>query len=216
MRKTTVFLVDDHKILRESLIYLLRQEASLEVIGEAADGHDAYKDIMRLKPDIAILDISIPQLNGLDLAAKLKQDLPEIRIIMLTMHKSEEFIARAYGIGVSGYLLKDNALEELLNCIRSVVKGRTYLSEDLFQTVIHGFVTSHQKDGTVIPETITPREREIVQLLAEGHSNRVIAEKLNLSVKTVETHRANIMKKMNFRSITDLVLYAVRNHMIEA
>lgn len=216
MRKTTVFLVDDHKILRESLIFLLRQEASLEVIGEAADGHDAYKDIMRLKPDIAILDISIPQLNGLDLAAKLKQELPEIRIIMLTMHKSEEFIARAYGIGVSGYLLKDNALEELLNCIRSVIKGRTYLSEDLFQTVIHGFVTSHQKDGAVIPETITPREREIVQLLAEGHSNRVIAEKLNLSVKTVETHRANIMKKMNFRSITDLVLYAVRNHMIEA
>lgn len=216
MRKTTVFLVDDHKILRESLIYLLRQESSLEVIGEAADGHDAYRDILRLKPDIAILDISIPQLNGLDLAAKLKQELPDIRIIMLTMHKSEEFVARAYSIGVSGYLLKDNALEELLKCIRCVIKGRTYLSEDLFHTVIHGFVHHHQQEGTILPETITPREREIVQLLAEGHTNREIAEKLNLSVKTVETHRSNIMKKMGFRSITDLVLYAVRNHMIEA
>lgn len=215
MHNTTVYLVDDHKILRESLIYLLRQEASLEVIGEAADGHDAYRDILRLKPDIAILDISIPSLNGLDLAAKLKQELPELRIIILTMHKTEEFVARAYSLGVSGYLLKDNALEELLKCIRCVVEGKTYLSEDLFHTVIHGFVTHHQKEGGTVPETITTREREIVQLLAEGCSNRDIADKLNLSVKTVETHRANIMKKMGFRSITDLVLYAVRNHMIE-
>ncbi len=215
MHKTTVYLVDDHKILRESLIFLLNQEPSLEVIGEASDGHDAYREILRLRPEIAILDISIPQLNGLDLAAKLKQDLPEIRIIMLTMHKSEEFVARAYSIGVSGYLLKDNALEELLKCIRCVIDGRTYLSDDFVHTVITGFVSHHQKDGTTIPETVTPREREIVQLLAESCSNREIADKLNLSVKTVETHRANIMKKMGFRNITDLVLYAVRNHMIE-
>lgn len=216
MGKTTVYLVDDHKILRESLIFLLQQEASLEVVGEASDGHDAYREMLRIKPDIAILDISIPQLNGLDLAVKLKQNLPGIRIIMLTMHKSEEFVARAYSIGVNGYLLKDNALEELLKCIRCVVDGRTYLSEDLFHTVIDGFVNHHNKGGTGLPEGITSREREIVQLLAESFNNREIADKLNLSVKTVETHRANIMKKMGFRSIADLVLYAVRNHLIEA
>lgn len=215
MRKTTVYLVDDHKILRESLIYLLHQEASLEVVGEASDGHDAYREMLRIKPDIAILDISIPQLNGLDLAVKLKQDIPGIRIIMLTMHKSEEFVARAYHIGVNGYVLKENALEELLKCIRSVIDGRTYLSEDLFRTVIDGFVSHHQGGAVGQPESITSREREIVQLLAESFSNRDIAEKLNLSIKTVETHRANIMKKMGFRSIADLVLYAVRNHLIE-
>lgn len=216
MRKYTVFLVDDHKILRESLIYLLKQEPELEVVGEAADGHDAYRDIMRIQPDIAVLDISIPRLNGLDLAAKLKQDLPQLKIVMLTMHKSEEFIARAYSAGVSGYLLKENALEELLKCIRQVIAGKTYISEDMVDTVIHGFVKSHQTDsGGKAPEMISSREREIVQLLAEGRSNRDIAELLNLSVKTVETHRANIMKKLNFKSITDLVLYAVRNHLIE-
>lgn len=216
MTKTTIFLVDDHKILRESLIYLLKQESSIDVIGEASDGHDAYRDIVRLRPDIALLDISIPRLNGLDLALKLKQDLPELKIIILTMHKSEEFVSRAFRIGVSGYLLKDNAMEELLKCIQTVVEGRIYLSEEFLSTVIQGFVSHHQPEDTGQAKIITPREREIVQLLAEGYTNREIAETTHLSVKTVETHRSNIMKKMGFRNITDLVLYAVRNHIIEA
>ena len=215
MSKSTVYLVDDHKILRESLVFLLKQEGELEVIGEAADGQDAYREILQLKPDIAILDISIPQLNGLDLAAKLKQELPNIKIIMLTMHKSEEFVARAYSIGVNGYVLKENALEELLKCIRVVIEGRTYLSEDMVQTVLNGFVDHHMQGGALNQESISAREREIVQLLAEGSSNKEIADILNLSIKTVETHRSNIMKKLGFKSITDLVLYAVRNHMIE-
>ncbi|EGW36182.1 response regulator transcription factor [Desulfosporosinus sp. OT] len=209
-----VFLADDHKILRESLIILLQQESDIEVIGEAADGHQALVDIQRLKPDIAILDISLPQLNGLEVAARLKKEDPAIKIIILTMHKNEDLVARAYQLEVNGYVLKDNALEELLKSIRIVQAGGIYLSSDITSTVIAGFVANFGKTGGKA-ELISSREREIVQLLAEGNSNKNIAQLLNLSLKTVETHRSNIMHKLGLKSITDLVLYAVRNHLIE-
>jgi len=209
-----VFLADDHKILRESLIFLLQQERDIEVIGEAADGHRAIEEILPLKPDIAILDISLPKLNGLDVAARLKKEDPAIKIIILTMHKNEEFVARAYQLKVNGYVLKDNALEELLKSIRVVQAGGIYLSSYITSTVVAGFVANfNQKGGKT--ELISSREREIVQLLAEGNSNKDIAQLLNLSLKTVETHRSNIMHKLGLKSITDLVLYAVRNHIIE-
>ena len=209
-----VFLADDHKILRESLIFLLRQESDIEVIGEAADGHQASEEILRLKPDIAILDISLPHLNGLEVAARLKKENSAIKIIILTMHKNEDFIARAYQLKVNGYVLKDNALEELLKSIRIVQAGGIYLSSYITSTVVAGFVANfNQKGGKT--ELISSREREIVQLLAEGNSNKDIAQLLNLSLKTVETHRSNIMHKLSLKNITDLVLYAVRNHIIE-
>lgn len=211
-----VFLADDHKILRESLIILLQQESDIEVIGEADDGHKAYQDILRLKPDIAILDISLPKLNGLEVAARLKKEDPNIKIIILTMHKNEDFVARAYQLEVNGYVLKENALEELLKSIRIVQTGGIYLSSDITSTVIAGFVAHHsQRGGKGKTELISSREKEILQLLAEGNSNKDIAQLLNLSLKTVETHRSNIMHKLGLKSITDLVLYAVRNHIIE-
>jgi DNA-binding NarL/FixJ family response regulator len=209
-----VFLADDHKILRESLVILLQQEKDIIVIGEAANGHDALEDIIRLQPDIAILDISLPQLNGLEVAARLRKEIPEIKIVILTMHKNEDFVARAYQLEVNGYVLKENALEELLKSIRVVQAGGTYLSSDITSTVIAGFVANFsQKKGK--SELISSREREIVQLLAEGNSNKEIAHMLNLSLKTVETHRSNIMHKLGLKNVTDLVLYAVRNHIIE-
>ncbi|WP_407312688.1 response regulator [Desulfosporosinus sp. SB140] len=209
-----VFLADDHKILRESLIILLQQEKDIQVIGEAADGHHALEDIIRLQPDIAILDISLPQLNGLEVAARLKKDYSNIKVIILTMHKNEDFVARAYQLEVNGYVLKENALEELLKSIRVVQAGGTYLSSDITSTVVAGFVANfNQRKGK--SELISSREREIVQLLAEGNSNKDIANLLNLSLKTVETHRSNIMHKLGLKNITDLVLYAVRNHIIE-
>lgn len=212
--KIKVFLADDHKILRQSLVILLQQENDIEIVGEAPDGQRAFQEILRLKPDIAILDISLPRLNGLEVAARVKKDNPEIKIIILTMHKNEEFVARAYQLDVSGYVLKDNALEELLKAIRIVQAGGIYLSADITSTVVAGFVKNFnvEKGKT---DLISSREREIIQLLAEGHSNKEIALMLNLSLKTVETHRSNIMHKMGFKSITDLVLYAVRNHIIE-
>jgi len=215
MEKIRVFLADDHKILRESLVILLSQKEHIEVIGEASDGQEAYRKICELKPDIAILDISIPQLNGLDLAAKLRSELPEVKVVILTMHKTEEFVTRALMTGVKGYVLKDNALEELIACIEAVHNDKVYLSEDVTQFVVAGFVKSQQDSRLPQDENISFREREVLQLLAEGESNKDISSALNLSIKTVETHRANIMRKLGFRNITDLVLYAVRNHIIE-
>ncbi|AET69488.1 response regulator containing a CheY-like receiver domain and an HTH DNA-binding domain [Desulfosporosinus orientis DSM 765] len=209
-----VFLADDHKILRESLIILLQQEKDIEVVGEAADGQQAIQEILRLKPDIAILDISLPRLNGLEVAARLKKEDPALKLIILTMHKNEDFVARAYQLEVNGYVLKENALEELLKSIRIVQAGGIYLSTDITSTVVAGFVANFsQKEKK--PELISSREREILQLLAEGNSNKDIAQMLSLSLKTVETHRSNIMHKLGFKNITDLVLYAVRNHIIE-
>ncbi|AFM41572.1 response regulator containing a CheY-like receiver domain and an HTH DNA-binding domain [Desulfosporosinus acidiphilus SJ4] len=213
--KIKVFLADDHKILRESLLILLQQENDIEIIGEAPDGQMALQEILRLKPDIAILDISLPRLNGLEVAERIKRDCPEIKVIILTMHKNEEFVARAYQSQVSGYVLKDNALEELLKAIRIVQLGGIYLSTDITSTVVAGFVKNFNLKKGEPDELISSREREIIQLLAEGNSNKQIANMLNLSLKTVETHRSNIMHKMEFKSLADLVLYAVRNHIIE-
>lgn len=215
MSKIRVFLADDHKILRESLVILLSQKDNIEVVGAAGDGQEAYRKILELQPDIAVLDISIPRLNGLDLAERLRTELPGVKVVILTMHKSGEFVSKALCAGVRGYVLKDNALEELIECIELVYTNKIYLSQDITGIVVEGFV-HNSRDGAESGESaISSREREILQLLAEGKSNKDISDLLNLSIKTVETHRANIMRKMNFKNITDLVLYAVRNHIIE-
>lgn len=214
MEKIRVFLADDHKILRESLVILLSQKENIQIVGEAGDGQEAYQKITELKPDVAVLDISIPRLNGLDLAVRLKNELPEVRTVILTMHKTEEYVTKALCSGVRGYVLKDNALEELIECIETVSKGKMFLSQDVTGFVVDGFL-SGLRDTGLQTEGISSREREILQLLAEGKSNKDISEELNLSIKTVETHRANIMRKLSLRNLADLVLYAVRNHIIE-
>lgn len=215
MKKIRVFLADDHKILRESLVILLSQHEDIEVVGEAADGQEAYEKIMKLRPDIAVLDISIPHLNGIDLSVRLQQEAPEIRVVILTMHKSEEFVTKALQAGVKGYVLKDNALEELIKCIETVYDDNVFLSNSVTKLVVQGFVSGLREKYDVQTEPLSSREREVLQLLAEGQSNKDISAALNLSIKTVETHRANIMHKLGLKNIADLVLYAVRNHMIE-
>lgn len=215
MKTIEVFLADDHQILRESLVILLSQREGIRVVGEAADGREAYEKIMLLRPSIAVLDISIPRLNGIELAAKLAQAAPQIKTVVLTMHKSEEFVMRALCAGVRGYVLKDNALEELIACIEAVDRGEMFLSKSVTRLVVGELVKELRiKEGDQ-PEPLTSREREVLQLLAEGRSNRDISETLTVSVKTVETHRANIMRKLGLKNIADLVLYAVRNHIIE-
>ena len=215
MSKIRVFLADDHKILRESLVILLSQKENIDVVGAAGDGQEAYRKILELKPDIAVLDISIPHLNGLDLAEKLKAELPEVKVVILTMHKSGEFVSKALCAGVRGYVLKDNALEELIECIELVSERKIYLSQDITGIVVDGFVNNNRENPESGEGAISSREREILQLLAEGKSNKDVSDLLSLSIKTVETHRSNIMRKLNFHNITDLVLYAVRNHLIE-
>lgn len=212
MKKISVIIADDHKLLRESLVILLQRENNIEVIGEAENGRDALEKTIKLKPDIVILDISLPLLNGLEVAAQLK-GMPETKVIILTMHKNEDYIAKAYRAGVAAYLLKENALEELLYAINVVTNGGIYISDKIAATVISGFIQNFNSTGQP-KEILSPREKEVLQMLAEGYPNKDIAEKLNVSLKTVETHRANIMRKMDFHNITDLILYAVRNNII--
>lgn len=215
MKKIRVFLADDHKILRESLKLYLSQETEIEVIGEASDGLEAYNAILTLKPDIAILDISMSKLNGLDLCLKLKHEMTDLKVIILSMHKAESYIHKALNIGVNAYVLKDNALEDLMNAIRSVWEGRMFISQDLIEMVVSGYVNEGAKKINFESEVLSVREREILQMLAEGRSNKEVADGLHISIKTVETHRANIMKKLGLKNIADLVLYAVRNQLIE-
>jgi DNA-binding NarL/FixJ family response regulator len=215
MAKIRVFLADDHKILRESLVILLSQTENIEVVGAAGDGQEAYRKILECRPDVAVLDISIPRLNGLDLAQKLRTEAPEVKVVILTMHKSGEFVSKALCAGVRGYVLKDNALEELIECIELVFARKIYLSQDITGIVVDGFIGNSRENPESGEGAVSAREREILQLLAEGKTNKDVSDLLNLSVKTVETHRANIMRKLGFKNITDLVLYAVRNHMIE-
>lgn len=220
MKPINIFLADDHKILRDTLRIYLSQEQGVCVVGEAANGVDAYNGIMATKPDLAILDISMALLNGLDLSEKLKLELPHLKIIILTMHKTESYVYKALNTGVNGYVLKDNALEDLMNAIYSVQQGKMFLSQDLLEIVVNGYLGDHGSSSQSAVQhgnqsPLSLREREIIQMLAEGNSNKDIAETLHLSIKTVETHRANIMKKLNLKCVADLVMYAVRNQIIE-
>lgn len=208
--KIKIYLADDHKILRESLNILLSQEEDIEVVGEAEDGLSVEEGLRKAKVDILILDISMPKRSGLDVSKNVVRQYPELKIIFLTMHKSEEILAEAFESGAKGYVLKENAFEELIKAIHTVNDGKVYVSSELAPTLLHGFLSNERRGND-----LSVREREILKLLAEGYSNKEISDMLVISIKTVETHRANIMRKNNFKNITELVLYAARNHLIE-
>ena len=210
MDKIKIFLADDHKILRESLRMLLDHEADFLVVGEAEDGLAIESRLPASGADVLLLDISMPKKNGLEVARELTQSGAGIRIVFLTMHKNEQMLAEAFESGARGYLLKENAFEELAAAIRSVVSGRIYVSPALSPVLLSGFLENERNSSD-----LSERELEVLKLLAEGHSNKEISDLLHISVKTVETHRANIMRKHDFKNITELVLYAVRNHIIE-
>lgn len=210
--KIRIFLADDHKILRESLIMLLSQEEDIQITGNASDGLETVKQIYELKGevDILLMDIAMPRKGGFETARDIIGTFDNIKIIFLTMYKNEEMLAEAFENGASGYVLKENAFEELITAIRKVMAGEIYISTVMAPLLLNGFLQNEKNS-----RDLSGREREVLKLLAEGYSNREIADFLSISVKTVETHRANIMKKNNFKNITELVLYAVRNHIIE-
>lgn len=208
--KIKIFLADDHKMLRESLEILLSQEDDIEVAGQADDGIQAEMLCMQNKPDVLLLDISMPKKSGLDVCKNLSYSYPELKIIFLTMHKNEEMLADAFNNGAKGYVLKENAFEELITAVRKVMDGGIYVSSVLAPVMLNGFLQNEKSN-----KELSGREREVLKLVAEGFSNKEIADFLLISVKTVETHRANIMRKHNFKNITELVLYAARNHIIE-
>jgi DNA-binding NarL/FixJ family response regulator len=205
-----IVLADDHQIVRHGLRTLLSGEPDMKVVAEADNGRAALRLVKELRPDIVIMDISMPDLNGIEATRQVREEHPGVKVIALSMHSDSLFVLNMLKAGASGYLLKDCALEELVQAIRAVMKGKTYLSPGISDIVIKDFVSGWTSTGGSAFGTLSHREREVLQLMAEGHPTTKIGEILCVSVKTVEAHRKSIMNKLGIRSIAELTKYAIR------
>lgn len=215
MRRIRILLADDHKLMRSGLRVLLEQQTDLIVVGEASDGREAVALASSLKPDVLVMDIGMPNLNGIEAAAQITQSRPEIAIVILSMHSDESYVLRSLRAGAKGYLLKDSAESDLLRAVHAVAEGKSFFSPAVSKVLLDDYVRKLKRSGTDDPyDLLTPRERQVLQLVAEGKSNKEIAQLLNLSVYTVETHRSNIMEKLNLHGVPELILYAVRKGLI--
>jgi DNA-binding NarL/FixJ family response regulator len=205
-----IVLADDHKIMREGLKALLEKQQGVEVIAEAETGLEAVRVAQKLKPDIIIMDIGMPGLNGIEATRQIVAEVPGVKIIALSMHSAKRFVIEMLKVGASGYLLKDSASEELMSCIRAVAANQPYLSPKITDVVLKDYLSTLSKAEPSAFSVLTAREREVLQLIAEGKSTKQIAFALHVSVKTVETHRQQMMEKLNLRSIAELTKYAIR------
>ncbi len=207
--KTTVLLVDDHKIFRDGLRTLIEKEG-MEVVGEAENGRKTIKLAEKLLPNVIIMDVSMPDMNGIEATRKIISEMPQVKVIALSMHSDRRFVLGMLEAGASGYLLKDCAFGELASAIKQVLTGNKYLSPKIADVVVKGYLNKSNDSSVSGGSILTSREREILQLIAEGLTAKEIADHVFLSVKTVETHRRNIMQKLNMRSTVDLTKYAIR------
>src|SRR5262245_9741925 len=215
MRTVKILLADDHGIVRKGLRFLLEQQSGMEVLGEAGNGREAVKAAEELVPDVIIMDIAMPQLNGIEATAHIVKRNPEIGVIILSMHADEGYLLRALSAGAKGYLLKDSAETDLVRAVQVVANKRPFFSPAISQTLLDNYLTQLQQKGLQDSyDLLTDREKEVLQLLAEGRSNKEVANLLNLSVYTVETHRTNIMQKLDLHNTAEIVLYAVRKRII--
>jgi two-component system response regulator NreC len=215
MSTVRVLVADDHTIIRSGLRHLLEKESDIEVAGEAADGREALDLAEQLRPDVVLLDITMPKLNGIDVSRQIAAKLPKTSVIILSMHSDESYVLRSLNAGARGYLLKDSAESDIINAVRAVSRGKAYFSPEISRMLVDDYVRQLRQRGVEDSyELLSPREREVFQLLAEGHSNKEISSMLNLSPHTVETHRGNIFEKLNLHSLPELILYAVRKGVI--
>jgi two-component system, NarL family, response regulator NreC len=215
MRKIRILLADDHTLIRHGLRLLVEQQPDLVVAAEAEDGRQAVAQAAAAKPDVAVLDIGMPNLNGIEAAKQITEGESGTAVVILSMHADESYILRALKAGARGYLLKDSAESDLVRAIRAVAEGKSFFSPTVSKVLLEDYVKKLQRTGGEDSyDLLTPREREILQLVAEGKSNKEVATLLNLSVYTVETHRANLMEKLNLKSVPELILYAVRKGII--
>ena len=208
--KARIVLAEDHTILRQGLRALLSADPGLEIVGEACDGREAVRCVEKLKPDLLLMDLSMPRMNGMEAIREIKKRHPQTRVIALTVHKEEEYLVAALQAGAEGYVLKDATHEELVLAIRSVMAAKPYLSPAVSGKIIAGYLerkTSFGPDAS--PRSLSPREREVLKLIAEGYRNRQIAAELCSSLNTVEKHRANLMKKLDLHNTAALTVYAV-------
>ena len=211
---TTIVLAEDHNLVREGLKHLLRSDKTLKLVGEAEDGLLAVKLVEKLKPDLLLLDLMIPRLHGLEVIRQVRKS-GDTKVIVVSMHSDEPYVMEAFRNGAVGYVLKDSTPAELLQAVRSVINGGRYLSPSLSALSINSYLKKLDGIATDIYHKLSARERVVLQLAAEGHPTTVIAKRLYISPRTVETHRANLMKKLSLRSQTDLVRFAIRKKIIE-
>lgn len=215
MSAIRILVADDHGVVRKGLRLILERHDGLEVIGEAADGREAVRLAGELSPDIVIMDVGMPQLNGIDATAQILHRDPRAGVIILSMHSDEGYIVRALSAGAKGYLLKDSLEEDLVQAVRIVAQGRPFFSPRITQTLLDDYVRQLRQKGLQDSyDLLTEREKEVLQLIAEGKSNKEVAAILDLSVYTVETHRTNLMQKLNLHNTAEIVLYAVRKKII--
>ncbi|MEN8263426.1 MAG: response regulator transcription factor [Nitrospirota bacterium] len=207
-----IVLADDHKILREGICSLVKGFPDMEVIGEAADGRTVLKLVDDLSPDIVIMDISMPDLNGIDATRRITAGHPKVKVIALSMHYDKQFVSEIFKAGASGYLLKDCAFDELEHAIRVVVENKTYINPQIASLVVESLVNqpSAINTGSQSFSLLTEREREVLQMIADGNSTKQIASKLNVSAKTIESHRRQVMGKLNIRNVAELTKFAIR------
>lgn len=215
MTKIRVLLAEDHTIVRKGIRSLLDEERDIEVVGEAENGRDAVAQAAALTPDVVVMDHTMPLLNGLEATRQIRKFLPEVRVLILTMHTTEEYVFQFLRAGAAGYLVKQTAPTELISAIRALHAGDSFLSPAVSKAVIDEYVRVGESCRQAATDgLLTEREREVLQLIAEGHTNQAIAQQLQISVKTVGVHRLNLMQKLDLHNLADLTKYAIRNGII--
>jgi len=215
MSKIRILLADDHGIVRKGLRFLLERQPEMEVVGEAADGRETVRLAEELNPSVVVMDIGMPRLNGIEATAQIVKRNPGVGVIMLSVHSDEAYLLRALSAGAKGYLLKDSAEVDLIRAVQVVAQGKPFFSPSIAKTLLEDYMRYlQQRNLQDSYDLLTDREKEILQLLAEGKSNKEVASLLNLSLYTVETHRTHIMQKLNLHNTAEIVLYAVRKKII--
>jgi DNA-binding NarL/FixJ family response regulator len=209
-----ILVADDHDVARKGIRSLLEDHPGWEICGEAKDGREAVDFSIQLRPDVVLLDVGMPGLNGLDAARQILGANPQISILILTMHDSEQVVREVLAVGARGFLLKSDSGRELVSAVEALQHHRTFFTTRVTQMVLDGYLHPSPKSDQPCRHILTPREREVIQLLAEGKTTKEVAATLHLSVKTAETHRTNLMRKLNLHSVADLTLYAVRNSIV--
>lgn len=215
MSALRILIADDHEVARNGIRCVLESHAGWEVCGEATDGREAVELVGRLKPDVLLLDIGMPNLNGLDATRQILAMMPEARILILTVHDSEQVVREVLAAGARGFLLKSDAGRDLLAAVEALQHRRTFFTPKVAQMMLDGYLRPHEESDAPAQCVLTPREREVIQLVAEGKTTKEVATALCLSVKTAETHRTNLMRKLNLHSVADITLYAIRNGIVQ-
>ena len=213
-KKQRVLIVDDHTLLRAGLRSLLAQDPNIEIVGEAADGRDAVRAVGQLTPDLVLMDLTMPGMNGIEAVTEIKRRYPEVRILVMTLHKTEDFIHASLRAGADGYILKDATHDELRVAIRSVLQGKPYLDTNGPEKAANAYPAGNSSSAASALDALTPRERDVLRLVAAGKSSKCIAELLSLSVKTVGKHRANLMAKLDVHNAAGLTAYAIERGLL--